>query len=700
MFFYYLLKLKMISANLKKVKERIEKLKNEINYHRYLYHVLDKQEISDAALDSLKHELDELEKQYPEFITSDSPSQRVGGLSLDKFQKVRHSQPMLSLNDVFDEKEVSDWQARIKKLLALKDQLNYFAEIKMDGLAVSLIYKNGIFTQGATRGDGYVGENITQNLKTIEAIPLKLEIEKLSSEFKEKAKKEIEIRGEVFMSKKALAELNDIQKKNKEQLFANPRNAAAGSLRQLDSQITAQRKLDFYAYSLVTDLGQKTHQESHRLIKSLGFKESSHNQLCHNLDEVFIYYRKIIKLRSGLPYEIDGTVINVNDNRFFEKLGVVGKAPRGAIAYKFPGIEKITRIRDIIVQVGRTGKLTPIALLEPVKLSGVIISRATLHNQDEIARLGVKIGDTVIIKRAGDVIPDIVKVLTNLRVGKEKKFEIPKKCPFCGFEVKRKKQEVDYYCLNKKCFATQRRGLYHFVSKKAFDIEHLGPKIINQLINSCLIKDAADIFSLTQGDFESLERFAKKSAQNLIEAINQAKKISLARFIYALGIRHVGEETAQLLAQQVMVNLKPKITNLKIMEVLKIFQNFLLEDLQSISDIGPVVGQSIYNWFDDEKNIKFLEKFERAGVEFITFQQQAVSDKFKNKTFILTGALQSMTRDKAKEKIRQLGGKISSSISKETDFVVVGDEAGSKLEKAKRLNVKILNEQEFLKMIK
>lgn len=685
----------MVNLSKKEAKERIEKLKKEINYHRYLYHVLDQQEISEAALDSLKHELDEWERKFPEFITPDSPTQRVGGQPLDKFKKIRHTEPMLSLNDTFSEEEVIEWEKRIKKLLVASDKLDYFAEIKMDGLAVSLIYRNGIFVEGSTRGNGLIGEEITHNLKTIEAIPLKLEIGKLDKEVQAQALKEIEIRGEVFMSKKALNDLNKQQEKRGEQLFANPRNAAAGSLRQLDPKVTADRNLDFYAYGLVTDLGQKTHQESHQLVKVLGLKDNPHNQACKNLTEVFVYYKKIEGIRSKLPYEIDGTVINVNDNRVFKKLGVVGKAPRAAIAYKFPGLEATTKVNNIIVQVGRTGKLTPVAVLEPVNLSGVTISRATLHNQDEIKRLDVRIGDTVIIQRAGDVIPDIVKVLPALRTGQEKKFQLPKKCPICDSTVLRKEGEVDYYCSNKKCFALQLKNLYHFVSKKAFDIEHLGPKIIDQLVNVGLIKDAADIFSLIIGDLESLDRFAEKSAQNLIEAINQVKKINLARFIYALGIRHVGEENAQLLGQKFQTHgLK-----LKIEDIIKQTKNWTTKDLENINDIGPVVGQSIIEWFHDEKNIKLLEKFAKAGIE-LEVSKVEVNKKLENKTFVLTGTLVSLTRDQAKDKIRLLGGKTSSSVSKETDFVVAGEEAGSKLDKAEKLGIKIINEQEFLKMIK
>jgi DNA ligase (NAD+) len=683
-------------------KERIEKLKKEIAYHDYLYYVLDKPEISDAAYDSLKRELIELEKQFPEFITPDSPTQRIGGQPLEKFEKFKHKVPMLSLQDAMDENELKDWEERIKKLLAPSEikKLDYFAELKMDGLAVTLIYKNGIFFKGATRGDGFTGEEITQNLKTIKTIPLRLRTEELDEKTRKKIESgEVEIRGEAFMTKKAFLELNEEQKKKGEDLFANPRNAAAGSIRQLDPKITASRKLDFFAYQIVTDLGQKTHQEAHQLLKKLGFKDNPHNQYCKNIEEVIDFHKKITQIREKLPYEIDGVVVTVNDNKIFEKLGIVGRTPRGSIAFKFPGMEATTKVKEIVVQVGRTGKLTPVAILEPVKVGGVTVSRATLHNEDEVKRLDVRVGDTVIVQRAGDVIPDIKGVIKSLRTGKEKKFSMPKKCPVCGSKVIKKEGEVDYYCSNKNCFALQRRYLYHFVSKKAFDIEHLGPKIVDQLIDEGLIEDAADIFSLTQGDLEPLERFAEKSARNLIEAINKAKKIPLARFIYALGIRHVGEENARLIAQKIITKLKKKDKKLKIKEFLKIAKGFSLEELQKIPDIGPVVGKSIYDWFHDKKNIKFLEKLDKVGIE-IELPETKISPKLEGKTFVFTGALKSMTRDEAKEKVRLLGGDVSSSVSKNTDYVVVGEEPGSKYEKAKKLGVKIISEKEFLEMIK
>lgn len=555
-------------------------MRREINHYRYLYHVLDKIEISDAALDSLKNELEKLEQQYPDLITSDSPTQRVGGRPLAKFKKVEHSQPMISLYDAFSEEEMQDWEQRISKLVGVpqnpKAELwgGYYAEMKMDGLAVSLVYENGIFVRGATRGDGKIGEDVTQNLKTIEAIPLKLEVpfgvpplggDKKGLTLKGGFQKRIEVRGEVIMTKKIFGELNKKYKKEGKPLLANPRNAAAGSIRQLNPKITAERKLDCYIYGIITDLGQKTHEDEHNIAKALGFKTIKYNRYCKNLGEVIGFHNHWAKYRDKLPYDCDGVVVTVNDLSLHKKMGVVGKGPRYVMAYKFAGEEATTIVEDIIVQVGRTGALTPVAHLKPVSVGGVIVSRATLHNEAEIRRLGLKIGDTVIVKRAGDVIPDIVRVLPKLRTGKEKAFHMPKKCPICESDVERKEigvsvrlalakrekkgESVAYYCSNKNCFAQNRRRLIHFASKGAMDIVGLGPKIVDLLIKEKLVSTPADLYQLEQGDLVPLERFAEKSAEKLIEAIVKSKKVLLARFIFALGILHVGEETAELLAR-------------------------------------------------------------------------------------------------------------------------------------------------------
>ena len=682
-------------------KKRITQLKKAINYHNYKYHVLDKPELSDAAFDSLKHELAELEKQFLELITSDSPTQRVSGKALDKFKKVRHKAKMLSLEDAFSEAEIEQWKERIQKL-APADKLDYFAELKVDGFAIALVYKNGVFVQGSTRGDGLTGEDVTQNLKTIQSIPLVLEIhQKLPSQaIEEKITKllqngEIEVRGEVYMTVKAFEKVNKERIRNKLPLYANPRNTAAGSIRQLDPKVAALRELSFLAYDLVTDVGQKSHQQEHLIAQALGFKVDQ-GKYCKDLKEIIAYWQHIKNTREKLSHQIDGVVININDNKTFIKLGVVGKAPRAAIAYKFPAKEATTLVEDIIVQVGRTGALTPVAVLKPVFIGGTIVSRATLHNEDEIKRLDIKIGDTVVIQRAGDVIPDVVKVVKKMRAGKEKEFHMPAKCPVCGSKATRLKDEAVHRCNNKNCGAIQKQHIRHFVSKKGFDIIGLGPKIINHLMDKGLILSPVDLFDLEQGDLAPLERFGEKSEENLITAISGSKKIALAKFIFALGIRHVGEETALALAQQAV--LKAKIST--VAGFTKVIASFTLADLQNISDIGPVVGKSIYDYFQDKRNLKLLENLNKVGIIIEIPKIQVTRSKFRDKIFVLTGELGSMTRDQAKEKIRALGGDISASVSKNTDYVITGKEPGSKYQQAKKLNIKIINEKEFIKLIK
>jgi len=673
------------------VKQRIEKLRKEINHHRYLYHVLDTQEISDPALDSLKHELYGLEQKYPEFITPDSPTQRVGGKPLDKFEKVHHQSPMLSIEDIFSKEELIGWQERIQKLVP-HEKLDYFAELKIDGFAMSLIYKNGIFVQGSTRGDGLIGEDVTLNLKTIESIPLKLEIhgKMPSQEMENRTRRliengEIEVRGEVYMDRHAFEKANKERKKQGLALYANPRNTAAGSIRQLDPKLAASRDLKFLAYDLVVDFGQTTHQEKHQIAKILGFK-TDEGVFCKNLEDIANFRNKIMKGREKLPFQIDGIVASVNSNRIFKKLGVVGKTPRGIIAFKFPAKQGTTIVEDIKVQVGRTGALTPVAYLKPVQIGGTTISRATLHNEDEIKRLGIKIGDTVIVERAGDVIPDIVQVLPGLRTGKEKEFRMPRVCPVCGSKVIRPEGEAIHRCSNPKCGIIRRMAICHFVSKKAFNIVGMGPKIINQLMDEGLVSDFSDLFELEEGDLMPLERFAEKSAEKLINSIQKSKEIPLKKFIFALGIRHAGEETA--------IELSNHFGNLEKLKKAK------LEDLLKIQDVGEVVAKSIYDWFKNKSNLKLLEKLDKVGVKILSQKLKVKSQKLKDKIFVLTGELESMTRDEAKEKIRALGGDISESVSKNTDFVVAGKEPGSKYEKAKELGVKIISEKAFLKIIK
>jgi len=670
----------------KQAEKRIDKLREVINHHRYLYHVLDKQEISDSALDSLKKELFDLEQQFPDLVTSDSPTQRIGGEPLKEFKKVKHSVRMTSFNDAFSKEDMQDWEKRFSKLLSedQKSGIDYYCELKIDGLAIELVYENGILKTGSTRGDGIIGEDITHNLRTIDAIPLKIS-----------HKENIIVRGEVFITKKEFERINKEQQKQGLPVYANPRNIAAGSIRQLDPKITASRKLDSFAYELLTDLGQITHEDKHKILADLGFKTNKHNKYCKSLDEVLYFRENWIKQREKLDYEIDGVVVLVNNNKVFEKLGIIGKAPRGGIAYKFPQAESTTKIIDIQVQVGRTGAMTPVAILEPVQVTGITITRATLHNEDEIKRLGLKIGDTVIVGRAGDVIPDIVKALPELRNGKEKDFVMPKNCPECNTKLIKPEGEVVWRCPNKNCFAQKRRNFYHFVSRNAFNIDGLGPKIIDRLLDEGLVKNPSDLFELKEGDVAVLERFAKKSAENLIKAIQSKKEVELSKFIYALGIRNVGEETAIDLARIFSAQGGPASG----WGAIKRMTNASLEDFDSVSDIGPVVSKSVYDWFEDKNNLKYLERLEKF-VKISASARGTLAGKLAGKTFVLTGSLESLSRDQAKEKIRDLGGKMSESVSNATNYVIVGSDPGSKAEKAKSLGVKILSEQQFLDLIK
>ncbi len=681
-------------------KKRIEKLKTEIDHHRYLYHVLDRSEISDAALDSLKHELYKLEQQYPEFITSDSPTQRVGGEALKEFKKVMHETPMLSIEDVFSFEELAAWEERLRKLTP-RENFDYYVEVKMDGLAVALIYRDGIFSVGSTRGDGKIGEDVTQNLKTIEAIPLRLnepserEIENFLKKYGEAVDKKIflskiknlsgkiEVRGECFMDKDIFEEINREQKRKGEAPFANPRNAAAGSIRQLDSKITASRKLDFYGYALITDLGQKTHEVAHEILKLLGVKVNPENRYVKNLAEVEEFHKHLAKIRGKLNYWMDGAVVVLNDDEAFTKLGVVGKTPRGMVAYKFPPEQATTIVREVVWQVGRTGAITPVAVMDPVFVAGTTVTHSTLHNLDEIERLGVKIGDTVIIEKAGDVIPKVVKVLPNLRTGKEKKIVPPEFCPMCETKLVRRPGEVAIYCPNPKCFAQTLRQTAHFVGKRAFNIDGLGPKILEKFLEEGLIRDAADLFELEAGDILPLERFAEKSAANLIEAIDKSKKISLGRLIYALGIRHVGEETAMDLANY--------------FGSLEKLRDATQEDLQKVPNVGGVMAESILEWFRDKSNKDLVGRLLK---NISVIKPAATKKTWQGLKFVLTGTLESLTRDQAKEKIQMLGGDVASSVSRETDYVVAGSEPGSKYDKAQKLGVKILDEKEFLEMIR
>ncbi len=681
-----------MAMNKSAAKQRIEKLKKEIERYRHAYHVLDTSLISDEALDSLKKELFDLEQEYPEFITADSPTQRIGGSPLKEFKKVSHTAPMLSFNDAFSREDMHEWLERLENYIGNKlrnSDNTFYCELKIDGLAIELRYEKGVFAQGSTRGDGLVGEDITQNLKTIEAIPLKLE----SKNPKFRIPENLIVRGEVFLTKKEFERINKEQEKKGGKPYANPRNVAAGSVRQLDPKVTASRKLDSFQYDILDDLGQKIHEEEHEMLKQFGFKINSHNRSAATLEKVFEFHEYWAKHRDRLPYEIDGIVVMVNDNRIYSDGGVIGKAPRAAIAYKFAAREATTVVENIQVQVGRTGALTPVAVLKPVAVGGVTISHATLHNADEIKRLDVRIGDTVIVSRAGDVIPKITKVLKELRPRSAKEFAMPRKCPVDGSIVVR--DGVAYKCSNKNCGARNRENLYHFVSRAAFNLEGLGPKIIDRFLDEGLISDAADIFKLQKGDIEVLERFGEKSAQNIVEEIQIKKHIALSRFLYSLGILHVGEETSRLLARA-LLHIQPQISRPK--EVLRVTLSLNEDRLFQIQDIGPVVAKSILDFFSDKKHKELLLRLDNAGVKIMP--EKKIKGTLAGKSFVLTGGLESMSRDEAKEKIRLLGGEVNEAVSKKTSYVVAGAEPGSKIEKAKKLGISILSEKAFLELLK
>lgn len=658
----------------KQIAIRMKKLADQINDLRFRYHVLDDPTVTDEIYDSLTQELLVLENKYPQLKVKNSPTERIGGVALDKFQKVQHAHRMLSLNDAFDKDQVRAWQERAFKLLDVKS-LEYFCELKFDGLAISLRYKKGELDVAATRGDGFVGENVTTNLRTVQSVPL---------EFNKPL--DLEIRGEVIMSKKAWEELNKRQEAEGKPLYANTRNAAAGSIRQLDPKITASRKLTYYAYDIVGGSGLKSHAHVHEQLKKLGFKTSEiYQKTAKNLDEVFEFYDLVDKHRKDLPFGIDGIVVSVNDVNLMQRLGVVGKAPRGMVAFKFAPEQVTTVVEGILINVGRTGKLTPVAQLRPVFVGGTTVSRATLHNESEIKRLDVRIGDTVVIQRAGDVIPDVVEVLPKMRTGKEKKFVMPKNCPVCKKPAERraagKDESVDWYCVNPHCPTKNLRAMEHFVS--AFEIYTVGPRILERFKDEGLISDVVDLFYLKSEDIQSLERFGEKSAENIVNSIQGAKKITLPKFIYALGITHVGEETAFDLAQR--FGSIQKLLNASEAEI------------NAIQNIGGVVAKSVAAWFSEKRNRDFVERLLKAGIKIETIKIKKTS--LTGKSVVVTGTLDSMSRDEAKEAVREAGGDWSSSVSKNTDYVVVGASPGSKADKAQQLGVKILDEAAFKKLL-
>lgn len=680
-------------------KQRIAKLTSEIDRYRYEEHVLDALSISPAALDALKHELYTLEQAYPEYIRPDSPTQRVAGAVAAGFQKVPHLVPMLSLEDAFSRQEMDEWLVRLQKLIP-RAGFEFFAEVKMDGLAVSLVYQDGVFVEGSTRGDGRVGEDVTENLKTIESIPLRLrqpsekEIDEfLATEIVKDPKHvrsfllnprgRFEVRGEVYMSERQFKTMNEELAKTGQPVFANPRNASAGSIRQLDSRIAAARKLSFFGYGAIGEMGLTTHHQAHQLIELLGIPQNPRNHLCKTLTDVERFHAEIIEQREKLGYWTDGIVVNVDSDEVFERLGVVGKTPRGAIAWKFPAEQGTTIVRDIQVSVGRTGALTPVAIMNPVALAGTTVTRASLHNQDEIDRLDLRIGDTVIVEKAGDIIPKIIQVLPALRTGKERVFQMPKQCPICGSPVERREDEVATVCVNRQCFAQELARLLHFVARDAFDMRGLGDKIMEQLIQEGLVHEPADLFKLTAGDLEALERFAEVSANKLVQQIQSHRSIGLERFILALGIRHVGAQTAIDLAHA--------------FGSIEALRRATEEQLFTIDGIGEVVARSVLSFFQDPiEQDRLTNLLAEVQVEMVT---PKAAGPLTGTSWVFTGTLSSMSRDQAKEKVRALGATVSESVSKKTNFVVVGEEAGSKADKAQKLGVTILDEQAFLKKI-
>nr|WP_296970791.1 NAD-dependent DNA ligase LigA [Tepidanaerobacter sp. EBM-38] len=658
---------------------RIKELRELIDYHNYRYYVLDNPEITDAEYDKLMRELISLESQFPQLITPDSPSQRVGGEPLEAFKKVTHREPMISLADAFSEEELRDFNRRVTENVG--NQVEYVVELKIDGLAVSLTYENGLLVTAATRGDGVVGEDVTQNVKTIKSVPLRLNVQK------DKIPMIIEVRGEIYLSKEGFKKLNEEREEMGLPTFANPRNAAAGSIRQLDSKITAKRPLSTFMYALgyVEGIEFNTHLEVLEFYKACGFKVNPHIKSFNNFDDVIDYCMSWKEKRHSLPYEIDGIVIKVNSLHFQKILGSTAKTPRWAIAYKFPAEQKISVIEDIVVSVGRTGVLTPNAVLTPVQIAGSTVSRATLHNEDYIKGKDIHIGDSVIVQKAGDIIPEVVAVVKEKRTGNEKEFKMPHRCPECGSEVIRLPGEVAYRCTGVSCPAQIRRRIIHFASRDAMDIRGLGPAIVSLLLSANLIKDVSDIYFLKKEALIPLERMGEKSANNLIKAIENSKKQPLNRLVYALGIPLIGSKASLTLAQE-----------FKSMDRL---QNATYEELIKIPEIGDKMAESIIAFFKQEQTKALITRLKEAGVNMLYAKEEIGPKPLENLTFVLTGALEKYSRSKAQELIENLGGKVTGSVSKKTDYVVVGKDPGSKYNKALELGVKILDEQQFEEMI-
>ncbi|MGD6830544.1 NAD-dependent DNA ligase LigA [Sutcliffiella halmapala] len=662
-----------------KAEKRVRELHDILNRYNYEYHVLDKPSVSDAEYDSLLHELLTLEKDFPELQTSDSPSQRVGGNILEMFNKVEHRTPMLSLGNAFNEDDLRDFDRRVRQ--GVGDEVTYVCELKIDGLAVSLRYEDGVFAQGATRGDGTTGEDITMNLKTIRSIPLRL-----------KDPVSIEVRGEAFMPKRSFEKLNEAKLEREEEPFANPRNAAAGSLRQLDPKIAAQRNLDVYIYSLADagETGIESHSEALNYLEEIGFKTNKERQKCSSIEEVIEYVTAWHTKRPDLSYDIDGIVIKVDETEQQEQLGFTAKSPRWAVAYKFPAEEVATKLLDIELNIGRTGVVTPTAILEPVRVAGTTVGRASLHNEDLIREKDIKLGDYVIVKKAGDIIPEVVNVLVEKRTGEEKDFHMPTHCPECESELVRIEGEVALRCINPKCPAQIREGLIHFVSRNAMNIDGLGEKVIAQLFRENLIEDVADIYKLSKEQLLGLERMGEKSADNLISAIEKTKENSMERLLFGLGIRLVGAKAAKTLSQE--------------FGDMDRLASLTKEELTAIHEIGDKMADSIVAYFEQPEALELMQELKSAGVnmEYKGLKKVSAEDVdsyFAGKTIVLTGKLEEMSRNDAKVAIEQLGGKVTGSVSKNTHLVIAGEDAGSKLAKANELGIEVWNEAQMLEEI-
>lgn len=655
--------------------KRISELRQQILYHEKKYYVDNDPQISDYEFDQLMAELKQLEEAFPEFLTPDSPTQRVGEKPVGGFPTISHRRPMLSIDNCYEEDGLREFDERIRRLLP-GEKIEYVCELKIDGLSMSVLYLDGHYHQAVTRGDGFQGDEVTAQVKTIRSLPLTLPI-----------KEEVEVRGEVYLPYESFKKINQEREKQGLPLFANPRNAAAGSIRLLDPREVASRNLDIFLYYIFINGREMSSQwENLQQLKTLAFKTNPASRLCRSLDEVIDYYREWTEKRDFLDYDVDGVVVKVNSTRQREMLGATAKSPRWAISFKFPARQATTRIKDIIVQVGRTGALTPVAILEPAQISGTTISRCTLHNEEELKRKDIRVGDFVLLERSGDVIPHVVSVMKDRRTGREKPFVWPRHCPVCHSVIYKEEGEAISRCINPSCPARIRESILHFASRRALNIEGLGDALVDQLLEAGLIKQIPDLYHLKYEDLVKLERMGPKSTQNLLDQIELSKSRELGRLIYALGIRHVGEKLAQSLAQ--------KFADLEKLAQAK------EEELMELEDVGPKVAKSIVFFFSQPENRKLLERLKAAGLKFKEKVEKAGPQPLKNLTFVLTGTLFSMTRDQAREKIENLGGSVSSSVSKKTDYLVVGEDPGSKLDKARELGVKTLDEKEFLKLIR